>query len=586
MSTLTFHPVLEALGAALLQFVWQGALLALVLVAINALARKASAAFRYAAACAILSLMAAAFVATVFENYAWVTPVVSSPLTARVPSSPAKTVLDVVTPLPASPAAAGVPDWVACVWLLGVAALSIYTAGGWVRMRKLTRRGTEPLGAAWLATLEDLKQRLRISRPVRLCASAVADAPAVIGWLRPHILLPVTALTGLDESQLRAILAHELAHIRRHDYLVNLIQTAVGTLLFYHPAVWWVSRQIRRERENCCDDIAVAVCGDAVGYASALADLEQMRSKIPEPALAATGGELLGRIRRLLGETPSETRAAGSPGAILGAVLVLLIAGAPALLSQARPAFDVTSVKLNKSGERGQYFRPSGGGMSITNMPLKNVIMWAYDVRDFQVMGGPSWITSDHYDIEGRAQGNTSRDRLRPMMQSLLADRFGLALHKEIKEQPIYELTVAKSGLKIRALKPGDCLPFDPQNLSPAPGKTRLDYCGYGGFGPGLFEASSTDMQQLAQSLSTAVGRTVVDKTGVAGTFRVHLEYVRDESLPRLGPPPDPNDPPPAAEPGPTIFTALQEQLGLKLESGKGPVEMLVIDRVEKPAAN
>ena len=130
--------------------------------------------------------------------------------------------------------------------------------------------------------------------------SAVAQTPAVIGWIRPVVLLPASALSGLEPGQIEALLAHELAHIRRHDYLVNLLQTAVETLLFYHPAVWWVGRQMRAERENCCDDLAVAVCGDALVYARALTELEQIRIAAPRLAMAANDGSLLNRVRRLL----------------------------------------------------------------------------------------------------------------------------------------------------------------------------------------------------------------------------------------------------------------------------------------------
>ena len=166
---------------------------------------------------------------------------------------------------------------------------------------------------------------------MRLCASALAEVPALIGWLRPVILLPVTALTGLDEAQWRAILAHELAHIRRHDYLVNLLQTSVETLLFYHPAVWWAGRQIRREREHCCDDLAIAVCGDVMLYAGALARLEELRGSIPELTLAASGGDLLARIRRLTDQPHHPERTSKSLGAIIAAAVVLCIAAAPML---------------------------------------------------------------------------------------------------------------------------------------------------------------------------------------------------------------------------------------------------------------
>src|SRR5207248_10932295 len=140
----------------------------------------------------------------------------------------------------------------AALWLAGVFALSMYTARGWMRVRTLRRCAT--LAPAMHATLAGLGRHLGVTRPVPLYLSVAVDVPAVIGYLRPYILLPISAVTGLDESQIAAVLAHELAHVRRHDYLVNMLQSAVETVLFFHPAVWWISRRIREERELCCDD--------------------------------------------------------------------------------------------------------------------------------------------------------------------------------------------------------------------------------------------------------------------------------------------------------------------------------------------
>src|SRR5207245_639661 len=138
----------------------------------------------------------------------------------------------------------------------------------------------------------------------RRCRSALVEVPTLIGCLRPVVLLPASTLAGLSPAQLEALLAHELAHVRRLDYLVNLGQTTAETLLFYHPAVWWVSHRMRVEREHCCDDAAVAVCGDAVGYARALAELEGRRTLAPVLAVAADGGSLWSRVARLVGGPP------------------------------------------------------------------------------------------------------------------------------------------------------------------------------------------------------------------------------------------------------------------------------------------
>ena len=169
-----------------------------------------------------------------------------------------------------------------------------------------------------------LSRRLHIARHVRLLESTIVDVPTVIGWIKPVILMPASALAGLTPHQLEAILAHELAHIRRHDYLVNLLQTVVETLLFYHPAVWWLSRRIRAERENCCDDLAVSLCGDPYTYAQALADLEELRAPGRHLAMAANGGSLAERVRRLLG---APSHAGRAPGWLAGGASVLVLLG-------------------------------------------------------------------------------------------------------------------------------------------------------------------------------------------------------------------------------------------------------------------
>src|SRR5205823_6807755 len=129
--------------------------------------------------------------------------------------------------------------------------------------------------------------------------SALVEVPTLVGWLWPVILLPASAISGLAPAELEAILVHELAHVRRHDYLINLLQTGVETILFYHPAIWWLSRRVRQEREHCCDDIAVSLCGDPIAYARALSTMEELRAS-PRWAIAAHGGSLIVRIRRIV----------------------------------------------------------------------------------------------------------------------------------------------------------------------------------------------------------------------------------------------------------------------------------------------
>jgi len=188
--------------------------------------------------------------------------------------------------------------WLAGAWLAGVALFALRLLIGLAKVRRLRSRGLSPLPAELSVLAGELMARLGVLRAVEFVESSFVQVPTLIGYLRPMVLLPASALTGLSTQELELILAHELAHIRRHDYLVNLLQTLVETILFYHPGMWWVSADVRKERENCCDDIAVALCGNRGLYVRALLALEQQRS-VASPALAASGGSLVERVRRL-----------------------------------------------------------------------------------------------------------------------------------------------------------------------------------------------------------------------------------------------------------------------------------------------
>ena len=198
--------------------------------------------------------------------------------------------------------------WVVSLWLSGSFS-AVHSPYNWLEACATSQeRGRISCpGARLQAYLVELCERMRISRPVRLLESALIQVPTAIGWLRPVVLLPASALTGLTPSQLEMIVAHELAHIRSHDYLFNLIQTVIEILFFYHPAVWWIGNRVRVERENCCDDLAVAVCGDPVTYAHALTKMEQLRSVSPQLAMAVNNGSLLHRIRRIVNPLSSQS---------------------------------------------------------------------------------------------------------------------------------------------------------------------------------------------------------------------------------------------------------------------------------------
>jgi bla regulator protein blaR1 len=321
--------VLRTLGLSLLHFIWQGAALAALAAAALTAARKTSA--RYAVAVVALMLMVAAPVATYFVLHNSTSSVGISaqnpgPAVARIVRLAAANVA--VTRQARFLSGTLLTSFVE-LWFVGVLLFSLRTAGGFFVIARLRRRDSKPMSADLLALCREMQARLGITRAIRYCESLHLDAPAVVGWFRPVVLLPISALTGLTELQLRAIIAHELAHIRRLDAFFNLFQVAAETLLFYHPAVWWLSKRIRSERENCCDDVALTVCGNPAEYARALALMEEWRVA-PSFAMAANRGPLASRVTRLLGltEKGSSLRYAGVALGVLCLAAALLAGNA------------------------------------------------------------------------------------------------------------------------------------------------------------------------------------------------------------------------------------------------------------------
>ena len=283
-----------AIGWTLLHSLWEGAVISAALAAALVVLRPAHA--RYAAACVAMFVMLCGFGFTVIVVMPDGGHTVQIVRTYAFPASNVRTGMDAAWP--SNLGLAALVPWLAPFWIAGVWAFGLAQVAGWISVCRLRRRGVCCAPERWQAELARLSEQLRVSRPVRLLESCLADAPMVLGHFRPFILMPVGLLAGLPAGQVEAILLHELAHIRRHDYLVNVLQRSVEALLFYHPAAWWISTVIRTERENCCDDVVVAMRGNAHEYATALAALEQNRRR--ELVVAATGGSLVKRIRRLL----------------------------------------------------------------------------------------------------------------------------------------------------------------------------------------------------------------------------------------------------------------------------------------------
>lgn len=586
LQILAAQPGVARLGATLLHFLWQG----LAIVAIYAMVRRRARAsvpdVRYLLGCAAMAAMAAAPLATWWllgtpANDASATSL-AAPVSAAAPGA-ARSLPEIFPGEVSAAAAAPFLAWIVALWLVGATALWVRLIGGWILAARLGTRLVRPAPPVWQQTLDRLKTRMRVSSPVRLVSSLV-QAPAVVGWVRPVVLAPVGMLAGLPAEQMEALLLHELAHIRRYDYLVNMLQSAVEALLFYHPAVWWVSGHMRAERELCCDDAAVSVSGDAVVYARALAGLGSL---CPPIAMAANGGSLSHRIGRLLGQPRSAPRTLSGTGIVVAAVLPVI--AAVALLGQAssRPRFEVASIRP-ADYQSPMRMQPRPGRLTAT-ASLKLLMQSAYSVQPFQIEGGPDWADSERYAIEAKTPGNASHDQVSRMLQALLEQRFQLKFHRETRQVPTFNLVIAKGGLKLPAPREGSCMEeTEPGGRVQAPGPRSTPAPRCGGIdvmpeaeGVGL-RGGKVPMNEFVRVLSRLLGRTVTDHTGFSGLFDIKLTFLPDDATPGLHAPAGTFG---ADVASPSIFGAVQ-QLGLRLESAKGPVEVLVIDHVERPSAN
>ena len=321
--------LLRTLALSLLHFVWQGvAIAALAYVALS-VCRNAST--RYAIAVAAMIAMLISPVASFLVLHTQVTAVMPSTAAATIQppaDQPAVAPLKTVSHSPTQRESSALPLILLVeAWFAGVLLLSLRSIGGFVQIERLRRRKLTCVPDDILELCLDLQDRMGIARIIRYCQSIHVDVPLVAGWLRPVLLLPISAITGLTQPQLEAVIAHELAHIRRYDAFVNVFQVAVETLLFYHPAVWWLGKRIRTEREHCCDDAAVALCGSPFVYARALARLAENRQS-PKFAMALDGSPLVARVARLLGSSrsPEAFRAANLSVGVL-CLSVALFAG-------------------------------------------------------------------------------------------------------------------------------------------------------------------------------------------------------------------------------------------------------------------
>jgi uncharacterized protein (TIGR03435 family) len=466
------------------------------------------------------------------------------------------------------------------IWAAGFVTLLGVWLVRWRRVSRAAYSGTRIESGRTHDALRSLSSTSRLP----LVESETSLEPGVFGILRPVLLWPREIDMRLDDAQVRAVLAHELTHARRRDNLTAAMHMFVEAIFWFHPLVWWIGARLVDERERACDEEVVRLGTDPDVYAESILKTCQFFVESPLTCVpGVTGSNLKKRIERIMSDCPGG-RLSRLAKAFLATIAIATVAapvGIGALTTPIRPAavdmslestgrkFEVTSVLANKTGEMRVMMRVQpGGAWEATNVTLDSMIRLAYRIQESQLVGGPPWIYSDRFDIVAKSPQGAPGPEFGLRMQSLLAERFKLKLHRETRELPVYALVTDGTPGPRLTPSPIDCEAWargrtgqPPTPLQPGERPT----CGTTAT-PGRLTGGSITMSQLAQTLSRYTQRMVLDQTGLTGGFDYDLEF--DEPA------------------GTSIFTALQQQLGLRLEARRAPVDVLVIDSAAQPAAN
>ena len=483
--------IVQAFSIALVHFVWQGAIVGLLLWMALHWLRNGTPNSRYAACCIGLSLMAVLPVFTtwvLFQSLAFP----SGRLDSFVPhvTTKAGTFSHAWKEAPF----AGIRFWILPAWATGASLFALRFLLSFQHVSALRRRGRSA-DQALCHFVSALARRMNVRKYVRVLISNVADSPCVIGWLRPVLLLPAATLVSLEARQLEMILAHELAHIRRHDYLVNFLQTAMETLLFYHPAVWWASARMRQEREYCCDDVAVRFCGDTAGYARTLTLLERLRSA-PDPAMAASGGSLLYRIQRLNG---SECEGSLSRMPAVFALLAVTL-GVFLLVHQAQGQSQKNNPALSSSQQNAEQNTKKA---SVGTVLVEATLDGNGNVLDARVLSGPMAL---------RKAG----------LRSVLERRFANAKQGEVRQVSIS--VSPEETARLRSPQIGTTEPH-PQSLARSPSVPEPT----GQFHNPHWEAGASDAETKRLEIQLLHLQSEMDHLKRASSALEHLTFLEQQ---------------------------------------------------------
>ncbi|HEY4379328.1 MAG TPA: M56 family metallopeptidase [Acidobacteriaceae bacterium] len=474
-------------------------------------------------------------------------------------------------------------EWLVGIWACGVLVVVGIWVGRWRQVAKTLRQAERGESGREVEVLRRVEAAMGgRARAVPLMLSHEWMEPGMFGVVRPALIWPEGLSERLDDEHIEAIVAHELMHARRRDNLAAAMHMLVEAAFWFHPLVWWMERRMVEERERACDEAVVAMGGRREVYAEGL--LKAVRFCVESPLVCVagiTGADLSRRVRSImtlrlerLGLVRKAALAGLGVAAIagpvaFGVVRMIPVYGQVLKATGPLPTFEAVTIKPARPDEQGMGFNLEGRHFRTVNTTVADLLHYAYGVQSRQLEGVPAWAQTEKYDVTGVASASEDgTPDWKLMVQKLLADRFGFKFHSSTKEMPVYELQVAKNGPKLTKSNPeteqGELMIS--RNTS-GPGST--------------VHGKVTTMAGLAKLLEgTQFDRPVVDRTGLTGNFDFEMTFLSDHFKGKpIGPAVEDQ---PDAPPG--IFTAIQEQLGLKLEPSKGPTEIMVIDHVEKPA--
>jgi bla regulator protein BlaR1 len=499
------------------------------------------------------------------------------------------------TAIPLHHASSALPLTLLAVWLCGAVVVLIFWFRSLKQIRAIKRTATPLL--------------LNISIPVRSFPARME--PGIFGIFNPVLILPEGIAEHLTPAQLESVIAHELCHVQRKDNLTAAIHMVVETIFWFHPFVWWIQTRLVSEREQSCDEAVLSDASDPQIYAEAILNVCKLYVESPLRCVSGvTGSDLKKRIRAILTECAArDLNIAGklmltiAAAAVIAAPIIVGLVAAPSIRAQsaARPKFEVISIKPDRSEDANVSMNYEAGRFTLRNFTLARLINNAYHPQ--KIVGAPSWFSSEKYDIDAKVEDPLA-EKLRRlpidqqiaqvmlMLQSALEERFQLKVSHESQELPGYALVVAKGGPK---LTPTTLPPVDPEPQGATKDPTRVN--GNAPVGTrgsrmpeyGNFIATGQSIGVILGTLSRELGgQIVLDQTGLKGEYDFTLKWTPDSGFQasaassgldsETAPLPDPSRT--------SIFSALREQLGLKLETKKVPVDVLVITHVEKLSGN